>query len=563
MIDDIRIDDVFFAQTHVLPPDHPYFRLVGGRDTLIKIHVLSPSRGAAPGVDISLTLDGESTTLNLSGPSNLPATFCNQPGKVIQQFSDCFTTTIPGRWIRKGLHVTIRAGQRQRVLDNLRIGPPIRLNMILFDVHYFDYEDVDYPEGWAREIAVRRPLTELKVQRMKRLLFPEVVIPPRGGHPAVRCSCEEDYQKKTGTPFNGKQIAALAWQRALQAAGAQRRLSLFFINIANVHSGGFAEDFGGCGSLRRVGILHHELAHSLDVEDLFPAIEPLFPYRGKMHGIDKTTREGYHIGPSWGYDPRVGISPHHPDTPYFISPIQSEDTEKDNKGEWKSSPARGGGGYDAEAPQTYNIFSDWSVRKMQAFMENRVVLWDEMKQAFKAWNGWTEDYSKTLKNDGVTYPVQDNVDVYSVMVSVSAVTPEANFIYPVIGPYRGGLIDTFDPENPDDRRRARRSHYFTEGCDICLRVTQGGRVRTYMMPLTWRPDDDPKDIESFQTKAINLPVSDGTVSKAELLLTPDADVKGPPENPRLLFSRDFPPESSPSSDGPRLYTECISFMGFK
>jgi hypothetical protein len=25
---DVTIDAVYFAQTHVLPPDHPYFRLV-------------------------------------------------------------------------------------------------------------------------------------------------------------------------------------------------------------------------------------------------------------------------------------------------------------------------------------------------------------------------------------------------------------------------------------------------------------------------------------------------------------------------------------------------------
>ena len=33
---DVVIDSVFFAQTHVMEPHHPYFRLSGGRDALIR-----------------------------------------------------------------------------------------------------------------------------------------------------------------------------------------------------------------------------------------------------------------------------------------------------------------------------------------------------------------------------------------------------------------------------------------------------------------------------------------------------------------------------------------------
>ena len=44
----IVIDSVFFAQTHIQEPHHPYFKLTGGRDTLIKVHVLSPTGAASP-----------------------------------------------------------------------------------------------------------------------------------------------------------------------------------------------------------------------------------------------------------------------------------------------------------------------------------------------------------------------------------------------------------------------------------------------------------------------------------------------------------------------------------
>ncbi len=535
----MNIDTVYFCQTHVLEPDHPYFRLVGQKDTLIKVHVLSDTGEAAPPVTVDLQLDDEATTIELTGPSILPEAFCKEPGKVVHCFDDCFTATIPGRWISKGLTVTVKAGDVEKAFNELCIGPPLRLHMTMFDIHYFDYEDVDYPDTYVEEIGIRRPVTELNVERLKRVCFPELVIQPCGPSPATLCSSEEDYAEQNGTPFNGKQAAALMWQRALQDAGGQTRLSLFFINIANVHAGGYAENFGGCGSLRRYGVLYHELAHSLDVEDLMTTTEPLFPYRYEMHGIDKTTRGGYHVGPTWGYDPRIGVATKQPDSAYFINPVMPCDTEKDKGGEWKSSPVCGGGQFDPEAPETFGMFSDWSVRKMQDYMEKRIVLWDDEKQSYAAWCMWRGSYGITLTNDGVTYPVERDVEVYSIMVAATAATPEANFIYPVIGPYRSGLIDTFDPENPDDRRRARGLRDFADAWDMCLRIEQGGVTRTYMMPLAWRPDDDPLDSTCFQTRALNVPVRDGDVTRVELLLTPEADVNGLPENPESLYSRLF------------------------
>jgi hypothetical protein len=191
------------------------------------------------------------------------------------------------------------------------------------------------------------------------------------------------------------------------------------------------------------------------------------------------------------------------------------------------------------------MYSDWSVRKMQVFMERRLVEWDADAHGFRAWNDWWNAYRKLLKNDGVTLPVEHDVEVYSIMVSANAVTPDANFIYPLIGPYRSGLIAAFDPENAADRRRARRLRNFSDGWDICLRVVQGGVTRIYMMPLAWRPDDDPLDTETFQTRALNVPVRNGMVTRAELLLTPDADVNGLPAYPIILYARDM--EFTPST----------------
>jgi len=317
-----------------------------------------------------------------------------------------------------------------------------------------------------------------------------------------------------------------------------------------VKAGGFAEskDFGGCGALGRFKVLHHELGHALDVEDLNE--EVLYPYRGTMHGIDKTTSGGYHIGPTWGFDARVGLPGVEAGRPFMISPIVPENPQRDKPGEWKGSPVMGGGGPGAEQGIPLKIYSDWSVRKMREYLEKWLVTWDEEKQCWMEWNGWHQVYLHELKNDGISYPVERDVEVYSVMVSTSAAKEDCNFIYPVIGPYTSGLIETFDPNVAEDRAKVRRLTSVTGPWDISLRVVQGGVTKTIMMHMQWNEGMDPQDGDAYRTRAVNLPVRDGKIEKVELLLTLDAAINGMPDNPRVLYSlgcKGMPAEGTPKS----------------
>lgn len=517
---DIKIDAVFFAQTHVLQPKAPFFKLVGNKNTLIKVHLLSPSCAKAPKVEAELFLDGETTRLPLEGPEFLPKEICLELGKVVHCYEDSFTAMIPAEWIKVGLEVKIFAGELEHLVDRILIGPPLVMNMTMFDIHYFDYEDVDYPEGYEEEIFVRRPLTELNIQRLKKIIFPELIIPPRANNPAVRLKSTEEHMTKTGQEFNGKQLAAQQWYAALQNAGGQKQLNAYFISIANVHSGGWAWDYAGMGSLRRFPVLNHELGHVLGVDDL--PCEAGYPYMGEMYGITKGDG-GYHGGPIWRFDPRVG----------FVSPILSDKSKA--PGEWKKDPM-GGGGIGEEPGEEIAQFSDYSVRKMQDYMERNIVEWSEEEQAYVKWNPYIYKFIDIVKSNGINFPIEPDVKVYSVMVQVSAVTEEGNFIYPVIGPYVSGLIDTFDPNIEEDRKRARKLPLGS--WDISLRIEQGGVTKTYMLPIAWTPDDDPLDLDSLKTHALNVPVRDGEVTHAELLLTPEANVNGMPENPQVLYSAD-------------------------
>jgi hypothetical protein len=531
----ITIDAVFFAQTHVLQPGTPFFKLVGNKATLIKAHVLSPSGVESPLVEAELCLEGETLRLPLEGPAILPHEICLEPGKVVHRYEDSFTTMIPARWIKRGLEVIIHAGDVKHEVRYIDVGPPLVLNMTMFDIHYFAHDDVDYPEGWEDEIAARRPLSEFNVQRLKNIIFPELIIPP-GNIPAVRCTSTDDYQAQTGQTFNGKQAAALKWVEALHCSGGQTRLSAYFINIVNVAAGGEAWALAGTGSLNRFPVLHHELGHVLGLEDA--PCEGTFPYIGPMYGITKGDN-GFHGGPTWKFDPRIG----------FISPTLSDNPERGNPGEWRKDPMCGGG-IAEEYDEALAYFSDFSVRKQQEYLEKDLTIYSEEKQAYVCWHHYLGAYEYVQKNDGYLFPIERDVEVFSILFAISAVTERGNFIYELIGPYNSGLIDTFDPSVEEDRKRARKinvSHWDTRRArklnaphwDICLRVEQGDVTKTFMMPIEWNPDANPLDMESLQTRALNLPVRDGKVGKVELLLTPEADINGLPEHPTVLYTRTF------------------------
>jgi len=66
-----------------------------------------------------------------------------------------------------------------------------------------------------------------------------------------------------------------------------------------------------------------------------------------------------------------------------------------------------------------------------------------------------------------------------------------------------------------------------QACDLYLLLD---------IDVPWEPDGDPLDLSTFLTHAVNVPVRDGEVTKAELLLTPEANVAGMPANLQVLYS---------------------------
>ena len=523
----VTIDTVYFAQTHVHQTNHPYFQLVGDKDTLIKAHVVDPATPAAPAVIAVLTLGAQTTNLTLTGPAILPAAIPDGLGIVQHAFSNSFTAVIPKAWVKSGLTVSVQAGGVTN-LNIPKIGAPTKVIMTMLDVHYFAQASGDYPSGWEAELESKWPVADLELRRLRNVVFPELVIPPRGGAQAARIKSTAEYTTQTGLPFDGEQAAALVWNSALKrAAGDSGRISLYYMSIYGANAGGQASGFAGVGGGTSIGILHHELGHAMSLPHW--GDNAAYPYKGAMHGINPPAiYNETHAGPVWAFDPI--------DQKFIPCTVQPGNVGGKPVGTYKCDPMQGGGTGFQEPGYLMNHFSDYSVNQMRSYLEGHVLIWNTNLGQYASWNSTTKAYTTTVTTNGVNYPTERDVNVISIMASVSGANQSVNMVYPPIGPYLGALIRRFDPSIAADRAAAASTFAPAGGCDVCVRVVQGGVTNTYMLAASWDTAADPFSAGSLQTAAVNLRASDGAVTRIELLLTPDAQVNGLLVNPQVLYT---------------------------
>lgn len=519
-------NNVFIAQTHVQAPSDEYFKLIGNRPALLKAQVLSSNSSSAPEVTAILELDGNVEIIVLNGPETLPTSFVSEKGQVNHTFEDSFTGVIAEEWIQPGLSIEIEIEGKSTPLGTLEIGAPNKLILTMFDISFFSTDLGDYVSGWEEELSKKLPVSSIELRRLPNMVFPEVTVPPRANVPAARVGSEEDYTTITGLNFDGEQSTASQWNSALKAAaGTAGRYSLFYTNIYGVASGGQAGGFSGVGNGKNEGILLHELGHALSLPHW--GNNANYPYRNEMFGIPAPdVFNGVHVGPTWAFD----IS-----KPAFIPPVVQENAVGGTLGTYKKDPMQGGGKGDQEEGFLLRHFSDYSMNQIRNYLEGHIVVWNAALSSYATWDDTSKGYTKEIANDGVRFANERDVEVISVMAGVSSVTSQANIVYPPIGPYTSGLIDAFDPSVEADRTKASQVLCPNGGCDVSLRIVQGGASKVVMLAIAIDPTMDPLNAGSFKTRAVNLKASDGEVSKIELLLTPDAQEEGLPANPTVLY----------------------------
>lgn len=532
-----KIAQVFFAQHHVHAPDHPLFTLVGSLEALIKVHVYAEGGSRSPDVFARLQHRSKTLELPLKGPARLPLPPTGDPLLLKHSYDDAFTAILPRDWVAPGLGVTVelkKPGNAGSVLDRvvydkLRIGAPTRLAMTMFDLHWFGKVEGDYPEGWFEELGSKLPVAELDLCRVRNIVFDKVVHEPRGGKPATLFGSTKEYETRTGIKFDGEQSLTGRWIGALkQAAGAgyggTRRL--YYLNIYGVpNNGGEAGGLTGVGNGKMHGVLLHELGHAFGLPHW--AGSKQYPYVGTQHGIRSDSETTPHAGPTWAFDLARRV---------FIPPTVQERASKGTPGTYKKDPMAGGGTGDQEKPYLFRHFSDYSVDRIRQTLEKTQVIRDERAGRYVSWDPETRSYSTPgCARGGPQSPFEDDVDVISVLATASLATPEANIVYPAFGPYRAGFLELFPASTPDGPARARKSGY-GEGSNVCLRVTQGGKLTTYLRNVSLDPKADPLNAESLKIFALNLPARDGEVTQVDLLYTPGVMSSGVQGDCKVLHS---------------------------
>ena len=124
------------------------------------------------------------------------------------------------------------------------------------------------------------------------------------------------------------------------------------------------------------------------------------------------------------------------------------------------------------------------------------------------------------------YPILDDVEVYSVLVAIHPSNKDTNYVYPPIGSYDAALIKLFDPNNADDMLEIKDVYSdHIGGFDYTIKIKQGDIVTYATIPVA-HDTSNPLDGSLFYTYAVNVPASDGPVTKVILYKTLDAQVNG-------------------------------------
>jgi len=502
----IVIEDIFIAQTHVLRPDDPYFRLTSNRKALLKVNITSADEQASPTVVATLMLGQRTTKLILKGPAKLPRSI----QKDQHTFANSFTADIPSDWVNPGLKISISAGNAQKYIEGLKIGADHTLRLRYFDFRAFGDMKVfyEFTEESFKEMEAKLPINKFDFIYAGQFDMPAFVIFPYKGNPARVAT--------TDTPDNHHSLTFLRNLAELQRANGEFYTTYYAAGMSTAGGGwGGGTRFAGISSF---GVFWHEFGHSLSLPHNDK--RPEYPYKG-----DNISQFDYNAGPVWAYDPvkRNFIPPTIQDNSiggtkyqknwgwYKHDPMWQKDTDEQEKGYY------------------FMHFSDYNIFKIKEYLEQSY----ERKSAqggYEKWDVATSSWVPT-KRAVWEYPSQENLPVYS-LFGMASVTKEANFIYNPMA-YTGNLIRTYDPTNAADKKAMQEDKY-CEPCNLTLKIVQGGKTKYFALRNYFKSDKNPQTEEGTQPWAVNVPQSDGKIELVQLFYTPNLVANGFSEEATLL-----------------------------
>ncbi|HHR6080950.1 TPA: hypothetical protein ACS7ZY_003347 [Providencia alcalifaciens] len=115
---DMQVHGIQLAQTHLLPPDAPYFGLTANRWALLKVEITSQTGRNAPDI-VAIIRDKQNNELErivLTGPEKLPTSLEDTPTTMSidaqHLHHQSYTAPIKGKWVQPDMQIQIMAGNQ-------------------------------------------------------------------------------------------------------------------------------------------------------------------------------------------------------------------------------------------------------------------------------------------------------------------------------------------------------------------------------------------------------------------------------------------------------------------
>jgi hypothetical protein len=579
----IVVEKIQLAQTHILPTvggrywkkdqsETLFLRAVSERETLVLIET-DLKGGSSPLLQVAYQGKTVAKIPLISGITGLSV---EDESVAYPSTSHTWHAVIPAALMKKGTYIRVIGTQvRPSAYTKLSVlGSPVHFDLYSLPFYLFGATDNTLPfsqtqapdAATQREMFAKWPISTLNAQNhpAKRVNWPYVVISPRSGQAAYTVTTPAE--QKDGFANMSAVLNILGQIR--QANGDGSTANQYYAPIIQANKNGQLVEIGGglggghvgTGDHRYSGIFIHEQGHAFGLPHAGESYNAHsgYPYAG-----------GSVNGSLWGYDlnkkmlmptvvPRTASQYANCKTQVYAGIPR----QLDALGQCiKQDPMQSGSGDQANIFK-FAMFSDYSVARMQRYFEGLTTInsagvknyaggrifvnanmptgyarWDSIDQAWVAFDP-KNDPVKGLYGVQQNFPVSKNVPVYTIAVSVSkAATDGATQIYPIIGPYTGNLLKTFDPTVTQDRTdmtpntSAYPWYCRGTGCDYTLRVTYtDGTVKHVALQGGFRPwfgqeqafsadVTNPTNGSSFKTWAVNVPAT-SPIQSVELLDTP-------------------------------------------
>lgn len=542
--------DVRIAQHHVLHPEDEYFKLVSEKPARLLVKLNENTQQSHETLHLWITESNGTVhkktmdyfDFDCHANYYAPEIINNQYDELvcnIHQFD------LNAEWIKPGMTLDIRsASESLMLLDNLKIGAPNPMDLKMINIHFFEElanaNSLDNLPGWEKDFAAKLPISRLNYSLAPDVVFEELTVVPRGNFPAIRCSSKQDYEAKArqyfidnprlpkpgNYRFDGTVSTTTAWRTALlNASGTSNFHASYWVGMYNGEAEGNGGGLQANGNANKHGFLMHEFGHAFNLRHAW--LDKNEPYNCSNTHVDVPcpteitgipSWNGPNTGMSWGYDAL--------NKKYIAPTVQIDGHPK--RGQYKKTPQNGGGegwqdsGY-------FNHHSDYQIEKMRAYFESKHLYYDNQDKFWKRWNVSSEEYED--KFDGNVkvpwVPLWENIEVYSIMLSISSNTPNANIVYPPIGPYTAGTNPKYDPTKTWGRNAALSRNYCpNNSCDYTLRYKQGGKYFVSMLPISKNNQENPLKANGLDNFALNVPTKNGEITEMAVYYTPNVANNG-------------------------------------